>query len=193
MVVSGILMDIQKLVERCILGDRPAWEEFIKRFSGLLYFSAAARLKRNSFVFNKQDIEDIVQGIFVEILEKGRLSEVRDRKKIKAWLSIMAQTRALNYMRKKKERLLYKEEFYRFDNIEADLAPQLEEEIAKKVESLIEGLGVRDKLILKLDMIHGKKHKEIARFMNIPINTVSTIIARRKKALKERLKDLDKK
>ena len=109
--------DVQGLVERCIQREEKAWGEFIEHFSGLLYYSARERLKRSGIAFGQQDLEDIVQGIFLEIWEKGRLEEIRERKKISAWLSIMAQTRALNYMRGKKERLLYQEEFYKIDNL----------------------------------------------------------------------------
>ena len=112
--------DTEMLIEGCIQREDKAWEEFIRRFSGLLFYSARERLKRASFRFNQHDVEDVVQAVFVEILEKGRLQQVRERKKITAWLSIVAQTRALNYMRQKKERLLHEEESYRVDNIEAN-------------------------------------------------------------------------
>lgn len=176
--------DVSVLVERCIGREEKAWEEFVERFSGLLYYSARERLRRNGFIFCEQDIEDIVQIVFVEILEKGRLRQIREREKIGAWLSIMAQTRALNYMRKKKERLLHEDEHYRLDNIQ-DM--NIGEMGIKQMEHLIEGLSTRDKIILKLNMIYGKGHREIAGFMNIPINTVSTVIARRKKFLKANL------
>ena len=74
------------LIERCIKREEKAWSEFIDRFSGLVYYSARERLRRNSFSFSEQDIQDIVQNVFVDIWEKSRLAEVRDRDRIKAWL-----------------------------------------------------------------------------------------------------------
>jgi len=177
-----MVSDIQILIERCIQREDKAWEEFIERFSGLLFYSARERLRRSGFSFSQQDIEDVVQGVFLEIWEKGWLEKVRERKKITAWLSIVAQTRALNYMRQKKERLLHQEESYRIDNIAAN---SLDEGVMLELERAIKVFDSRERIILKLSIIHGKRHKEIARFMNLPINTVSTIIARRKKALKK--------
>jgi len=98
--------DTRGLIERCIKREEKAWSEFINRFTGLVYYSARERLKRNGFRFNEQDVQDIVQNVFVDIWEKSKLAEVRERNKIQAWLSIVGQTRALNFMRKKKERLL---------------------------------------------------------------------------------------
>ena len=184
--------DVHRLIERCILRDEKAWGEFVDRFSGLLYYSARERLSRNGFAFGQEDLEDIVQGIFVEILDKGRLEEVQKREKITARLSIMAQTRALNYIARKRERLLDKKEFYRIENIKEERGASndlYDEKTIKGLRRRIESFDAREKIIFKLNIVHGKTHKEIARFMKVPINTVSTIIARKKKVLKEEFKN----
>ena len=177
--------DAHDLIERCIRREEKAWSEFIDRFSGLLYYSAKERLKRSGMHFGEQDILDIIQNVFLEIWEKSKLEEVRERGKINAWLSIMAQTRALNFMRKKKERLLSEEELFNIDNIVSDKSEEYKTESMDELECAIEGFAPREKIILKLSLVHGKTHKEIAGFMNIPINTVSTIIARRKELLRK--------
>ena len=185
--------DIQRLIERCIEREEKAWEEFVERFSGLLFYSARERLKRNGIAFSQQDLEDVVQTVFVEIWQGNKLKDVRDRKKIKAWLSIVAQTRALNQVYKKKERLLRENELYKIDNIKVEPGPgsgKDEEILARKLEEEIEDFEAREKIILKLSVIYGKKHREIACLMQIPVNTVSTIIARKKKVLRGRLKKL---
>ena len=180
--------DTHKLIECCIKREEKAWLEFIRRFSGLVYYSARERLKRNGFRFSDEDIQDIVQNVFMEMWEKSRLSEVRERHKIKAWLSIMSQTRALNYMRKKKERLLAEDELFRIENIVSDNGEETRLELAEELEMAIEPFEPREKIILKLNIIHGKTHKEIAEFMKIPINTVSTIISRKKEHLRKLLR-----
>lgn len=179
----------QRLIGRCIQKEERAWQEFIEHFSGLLYYSARERLKRDGIRFVQEDLDDIVQGVFLEMWEKNRLQEVRDRERINAWLSIVAQSRALNYIRQKKERLLSQKEFYKIDNIVSDAGSYVDERLLDKLERIVQNFDAREKLILKLNIIYGKKHKEIAEFMNIPINTVSTIIARKKNFLRERLKD----
>ena len=180
-----MLGDAHDLIERCIRREEKAWSEFIDRFSGLLYYSAKERLKRSGMYFGEQDILDIIQNVFLEIWEKSKLEEVRERGKINAWLSIMAQTRALNFMRKKKERLLSEEELFNINNIVSDKSEEYKTESMDELECAIEGFAPREKIILKLSIVYGKTHKEIAGFMNIPINTVSTIIARRKELLRK--------
>lgn len=181
--------DVQRLIERCIRREEKAWEEFIRRFSGLLFYSAKERLRRGGFSFSHQDVEDIVQHVFTEIWHKGRLEDVRDRKRITAWLSIVAQTRALNYMRKKRERLLGENEINRIDNLVNEDQCIYNNELMERLGSLTQAFEARDKIIFKLCIIYGKTHREIARFMNMPLNTVSTIIARKKKFLQKKLKE----
>nr|MBU1327742.1 sigma-70 family RNA polymerase sigma factor [Candidatus Omnitrophota bacterium] len=179
--------DTHDLIGRCIKREERAWSEFIDKFSALVYYSARERLKRNGFSFGEQDIQDIVQNVFIDIWEKSRLAEVRERDKIKAWLSIIGQTRALNFMRKKRERLLGEEELFKVENIVSDKGEEYRIELVEELEKAVEDFSPREKIILKLNMIHGKTHKEIADFMNMPINTVSTIIARRKELLRKLL------
>src|SRR3989338_1410513 len=179
--------DTHNLIERCIKREEKAWSEFIDRFSGLVYYSARERLKRDGFRFNEQDVQDIVQNVFVDIWEKSKLAEVRERNKIQAWLSIVGQTRALNFMRKKKERLLNEEELSSVENIVSDKGAEYRVELIEELEMAVEKFPPREKIVLKLNIIHGKTHKEIADFMDMPINTVSTIISRRKELLRRLL------
>lgn len=181
--------DASELVRRCISREEKAWLEFIDKFSGLVYYSARERLKRSGFSFGEQDIQDIVQNVFIEIWEKSKLIEIRERHKIKAWLSVVSQTRALNFMRKKKERLLGEEELFKVENIVSDRREGYRIELEEELEKAIEGFSPREKIILKLSILEGRTHKEIAGFMKIPVNTVSTIIARKKEVLRKVLKN----
>ena len=182
-----MLDNTHELIERCIKHEEKAWSEFIDRFSGLVYYSARERLARSGLRFSVQDIQDIVQNVFVELWEKSRLGEVRDRNKIKAWLSIIGQTRALNFMRKKRERLLAEDELFKVGNIVSDNNEKNRSELEEELEKAMELFSPREKIVLKLNIVHGKTHKEIAEFMKIPINTVSTIIARKKHHLRKLL------
>ncbi len=179
--------DAHSLIERCIKREEKAWSEFIDKFSGLVYYSARERLRKSGFRFNEQDVQDIVQNVFVDIWEKSRLAEIRERHKIKAWLSIIGQTRALNFMRKKKERLLGEDELFKVENITADKGEERRAELAEELENAMESFPPREKIILKLNIAYGKTHKEIAEFTSLPINTISSIIARRKELLRKLL------
>ena len=61
---------------------------------------------------------------------------------------------------------------------ETNLARELaKDDLAQAVDKLIAAPEPREKLILKLNIQHSQTHKEIADFLNIPINTVSAYCA----------------
>ncbi len=55
------------------------------------------------------------------------------------------------------------------------------------LEAEIEALKPKERIVVKLNLLHGMKHGEIAGALKMPVNTVSTTIARAKKYLKEKL------
>ena len=61
-------------------------------------------------------------------------------------------------------------------------------ELHNLLESKLAELPVKQQLALKLNVLHGKKQKDISEIMNMPAATVATLIRRGKIALKETLK-----
>ena len=56
------------------------------------------------------------------------------------------------------------------------------------VASAIGSLKPKEKMIIKLNLLHGMKHRDIADALKMPVNTVSTMIARAKEDLKGKLR-----
>lgn len=181
-------MDISKLIEDCLSKDNKAWAVFVEKFTGLIFYSVQNRLKAQNFSFASEDVADIVQTIFLEIWKRELLAQIKDRQKINAWLSILSQNRAVDFMRKKRERLLEEDELKSFDKLLSESQDPIEdlqkEEDWENLQEAISSLTDREKLILELFVIYEKTHREIAEFMKLPVNTVSTIIRRTKEKIK---------
>ncbi len=186
-------MDINRLIEGCLNKDNKAWAIFVERFTGLIFYSVKKRLEAQNFRFAREDVEDIVQSIFLEIWRRGLLAQVRERKKIDAWLSIMSQNRAVDFIRKKRERLMSEDELKSFEKLLPAADDPIEElekmEVWENLQEAVSSLSDRDKVVIELFIIYEKTHREIAEFMKLPINTVSTIIRRSKEKLKKFLKE----
>jgi len=58
------------------------------------------------------------------------------------------------------------------------------------IGSSINSLSDKAKIVISFNLLQGRTHKDIANIMNIPANSVSTIIARAKEKLKQ---DLERK
>ncbi len=180
----------QLLVERCINGDKSAWDKFVQRFSRLIYWAIKEKLKYSSFNYTQQDTKDIFQDVFVLLWEKRKLEQIRNRENIATWLVIVAANCTLNYFRSKKEEFIGGE----FIPQTADLSNCRHSETFEQEEqsSLIEQglaeLSVRERIILKLNYLHNKTHLEISQILKMPPGTISSIIKRIKERLKEKLK-----
>ena len=181
--------ELNSIIKRCIDKEDRAWSAFVKHFTGLLRWAVSDRLRRWHIAFNSEDVEDIKQLIFSELWQKDKLSEIRDIKKIEAWLAIVAGNYAISYMRGRKgEPAPYLEDVLKQNAKAVDAYSALaDNEIKELVKNFIEKLPPHQKTILILHYFYDKKHKEIAGLLKMPTNTVSTVVARAKGSLKSEL------
>ncbi|MEK6568467.1 MAG: sigma-70 family RNA polymerase sigma factor [Candidatus Omnitrophota bacterium] len=193
------MLTLKELVNRCVNKDKPAWSEFVLRFRSIVERSVRARLNRHNFSHTAEDIKDITQGIFLEIWENNKLAMVKDEDRITGWLAIVSQNAAIDYIRSQakfnRQRSVCADEDGRLNDIlnilpsETSLSRELaKEDLTETVDKLIEALEPREKLVLRLNIQHNQTHKEIAAFLNIPLNTVSSILRRTMISLREKLK-----
>ncbi|MCQ9207996.1 MAG: sigma-70 family RNA polymerase sigma factor [Omnitrophica bacterium] len=180
-------MNELELIKRCLKKDKKAWDIFVQQYSKLIYWAIRKRLTASGFKLDQDDINSIFQEVFLSILEGDKLRKLKDAQTIPGWLAIIASNKTVDFMRRaiSDERRFvsdmpvltedkFKQKLYRRDLIDI-------------VGSLINNLPAQVKIIISLNLLEQRTHKEIAAMMNIPINTVSTIIARTKQKLKEEL------
>lgn len=193
--------DIAGLIEACINKDTAAWAAFVRKYSGLIHFSIDNRVKQCGLTLPRHDIEDIMQDVLKSIWKNNRLEDVKNTRSIPYWLSIVAGNSAIGYIRRLKRRGLLNTvslsgaaddpELPNLFYPNAELPPDelSRKEISEKILSAIDSLGDKEKLVLKLNVFHGKKYREIAEILNMPRGTVSSYLNRSKEKLKNDLKD----
>lgn len=176
--------DDRHLIKRCIDGDAGAWNDFVDRFSGLIYWAIKRKLSKYGADL-MSEVEDIYQRIFTSIWEKKSLAKVSNRTNISPWLVVLASNLTIDFIRKK----FFDENFLRY-NIELELRSRDEEpsifseENERLLNEAINLLNEKEKAYLELNYKAGKKHKEIAEIFNISVNSVSTVIFRAKNKIK---------
>jgi len=182
------------LVARCIKRDRLAWNKFVEQFSPLVFWAIKDKLSCAGYAFNRQDIEDIFQNVFVVLWEKGKLKQIRDHQKISAWLVMVAANSVHNFFRNKRETLargeLLPDEIASADCGAAETINQ--EKSSNMIEGVLNFLSARERIILKLNYLYDKTHQEIGRILKMPTNTVSSVIKRSKERLRVQLKKQDR-
>jgi len=181
------MLDESVLIEGCLDKQKESWDIFVQKYSKVIYWAIRKRLSSSSFHFNQDDLGEIFQDVFVSILEQDKLKQIKEAKKISGWLAIVAFNKAVDFMRRKirKEQkvvlnvLPLKENKIRDNLHKRDLFDLL--------QAVIDNLADKEKLIISLNLLQGRTHKEISLIVDIPVNTVSTVIARAKAKIREAL------
>ena len=192
------MLTLKELVNRCIGKDKSAWNEFVLRFKAIAEKAARLRLNRHNFPHTIEDVKDITQAVFLDIWEGSKLEQVKDQEKITGWIAIVSQNAAIDFIRKVKNITRHSPVVLNEEGVEFDITDTLTAksnpvdelstlELADTLDILINAFGPRDRLILKLNLLHSQSHKEIADLLKLPQNTVSTIIRRSLLKLRESL------
>jgi len=80
------------LVQRCLAGEEPAWEELVRSYRGLV-FSIAAR-----FGASRDDAADILQAVCIEVF--NNLSQLKNALSFRSWLITVTVRQSLLWKRK---------------------------------------------------------------------------------------------
>lgn len=192
--------DDSALVEGCIRKDPVSWSMMAKKYSALISASIYNRLKKYGFDLPREDLEDIGQDFLKSLWKGEKLNTVRNRKDISFWLAISAGNEAVEYIRRTRMNELPVTPLYENigEKLLEDTAPSgrpcpseelAQKEFAGRAETEINALPAKEKLVIKLNILYGKKYDEIAAMLNMPAGTVSSYIKRAKEKLKLALKD----
>ena len=134
-------------------------------------------------VGNEDVAKDIVQDIFFKLFEGSH--SLPDDFLLKSWFYRVARNAAVDYLRH-----LQVEDKYKFLMAEAmisipDIDEEIDEQVYAKVNLAIESLPEQCRLIIKLNVLEGKKYQEIAEELGITVNTIRTQVSRGYKKLRD--------
>lgn len=183
-------MKVHKIIEGCLSKDKKSWDIFVQKYSKLIYWAIRKRLAVSSFESSQDDIDCIFQEVFVSILNGGKLFQLKDIKIIATWLAVIASNKTVDFMRRKikeDKRFVVEMPVLKDDKFEEELYKR---DLLNVLGNIIDTLSVKEKIVISLNLIEGRTHKEIAEITAMPVNTVSTIIARTKEKVKKGLEKM---
>lgn len=148
-------------------GDMIAFYNIYERYCKRLYGFVLRYIK------NEADAEEIVQDVFVKIWEAR--SKIDVYSSFESFLFTIAYNSTISLFRKRVSEKKYLEYLKLLQHLEK--APDLIDEIQfndlnSKVQALLNELTQRQKEIFLLSREEGLSHEEIAKKLNISINTV---------------------
>ena len=175
---AGSSVDLGKLVDACVGGDRDAMQQIYEHCSGRVY----ALMVR---IVGSQDADDLTQQVFLQMFRK--LDQFSGGSKLETWLYRLATNEALQHLRRKKRQTaqpLVAEPSASDPNRLMD---------AEKVQMLQVALSKIDpelRAILSLKEEQNLSYREIAESIGIPEGTVGSRLNRARKELGEELQKL---
>ena len=137
----------------------------------------------NRHVGDQDVAQDIVQDIFFKLFESSR--SLPENFNLKSWLYKVARNAALDYLRHLQ--VIDRHKFLMADAmiVAEDVDENVDEEIYDRVNQAVESLPEQCRLIIKLNVIEGKKYLEISEELGISINTIRTQVSRGYKKLRD--------
>lgn len=138
-------------VQRCVNGDRHAWDKFLKKYSRLIYTYIYSVLRTKGCKLAQEDIEDIFYDIISSLLKdnyrKLKSFKAKNGCSLASWLRQVALNFTLDYLRKAKPKTVSLEEE---NNTGISLKDKLSDDNATPV---IEVLGLKEKLAVLKECI----------------------------------------
>jgi RNA polymerase sigma-70 factor (ECF subfamily) len=191
------------LIRACTKRQSGAWEEFIDRYSALVYHVIwkALRSETQTIGSSTVEVEDICSEVFSQIVANNfkLLKSFEWRCKFSTWLGIITYRTTRQAIHRNRHAAFSLDDRNPGSNndlllkdIIQDHRAQAEEnvelgEVRHMVHEALASLPTRDQLVLKFFYFEGKKYAEIARILGISSSLVGTAIFRAKLRLAQKL------
>jgi len=177
-----LLANDQEMLEPIRQVESPEFEKLFRK-----YYSELCSYLR-IFIKDKDDIEEIVQEVFLNIWEQR--CDFYSKENIRAYLYKAVKNRAINYHKHLAVRLKTVEDIkllfmHKYDDVEKNFDG---EELLQVLDKAVQTLPKRCKEVFVLTKINELSYKETAEIMGISIKTVEIQLSIAVKKLRKLLK-----
>lgn len=165
---SDQLTVAQAILKRVAAGDADAVGECLDKYGGLVW-SLARRMLRNA-----EDAEDVVQDVFVDIWKNARRFDESQASET-TFIAMIARRRIIDRIRYASRRPTADS----LDDIVTEPATRADRNMQMSVEAneaaeAVAALRPEQQQVLRLAIVHGLSHQEIADATGMPLGTVKT-------------------
>ena len=194
-------IDDTKIIIGCYQGKPGAQEAFVSRFSNLIYSTIKQTLAVKQVTYQRQDLEDLHNTIFLKLLER-RCRKLRQYKgkngcSLPSWIRMISVRIVIDHLRSRTSsigianREYLAEDFELIADQRVDIWGMLN--LAEKLRLVEEGMRLllpRDRLFLQLHFFNDLPIREVAYLLKVNENNAYSIKHRALRRLKSVLKPL---
>ncbi|MDD5155488.1 MAG: RNA polymerase sigma factor [Candidatus Omnitrophica bacterium] len=195
-------MDDLEFVQRCVNGDKQSWDEFIDRYSRLVYNYIHATLAlKGRDKFDRDNVNDLFQEIFLSLV-KDNFKKLRSFKgkngcSLASWLRQIAINYTIDYLRRLKPSLSLEQENeqeLRLKDVIADDKISVkdmltDEEKLERLKECIDRLNTEEQYFLEMYLNQNLALEEIKDMLGISRGALDMRKSRIIEKLKECFKD----
>ncbi len=194
-------MDDLKFVQACVKGDKQSWNEFLSRYSRLIYNYIYSVLSVKGSSLPAEQIEDIFQEIFYSLIKDNykKLATYQGRNActLASWLRQVTINFTIDYLRKLKPTVsidIEIEEGLSLKDILKDLSADAVEFLSdqdrlKTLRDCVDSLESGDQYFMELYLNQGLSLEQIREYLKINRGAVDM----RKSRIFQKLQDCFKK
>ena len=190
-------MDDLEFVQKCATGDKRSWDEFVDKYSRLIYNYIHSVLKAKGAAASQENTSDIFQNIFTSLVagnfKKLKSYQGKNGCSLASWLRQVVVNATIDYIRRSRPLLSIDQEGddgFSLKDVLADKTGPVTDALAReeKLEQLkecIKRLNASDKYFLELHINQGVALGELKEVLGLPRGAVDM----RKSRIIDRLKE----
>ena len=192
-------MSDRRLIDDLRRGGAAAWAELVRLYLKLVYHVVRKTLTMYGRGETEQDVEDVTHDLFQSIVRDNyrALGSIGEPYDLKAWLAVSARRRAIDFVRKKRLAPVSLDEPKEGESatLGQTVAAREEsddgarEEHRSAVNASMADLNPKERLVVQLFYLKGKKYREIAELTGINANSISPTLARAVEKMQKYLAD----
>ena len=188
--------DDAELIRGCLKGNKRSWDAFVDRYSRLVYWSIWKTLESQKVASKEELCREVYQDFFVRAADPARLERFGSAKNIKSYIRAMVSHLVFDRLRQISRQARSEIPMEALD-LETSAAGTISdaretlvhEETQSVVRGVVDALSVKEKTCFELCYVDGRTHREIGLLLNMPQDTVSTILRRTKDRLRNALEE----
>jgi len=197
-------MEDLKFVRRCLRKERKAWDEFIQRFSGLIYSYILSVFKsKTPHHFKTNNIEDAFQDFFIYIrknnCKKLRTFQGKNGCTLASWLRQVVINFSLDYIRGSRGHLSLDQAYNGkgsikdtiFDQSDSIKDKMIKQERITRLRKCVQDLTRDQRLFLELHLNKGVAVDKLARLFRVSRGAIDMRKSRIIEALRRRLFEMN--
>jgi RNA polymerase sigma-70 factor (ECF subfamily) len=175
------LSDIDRqLLQRCLVRQPHAWEDFVDRFLGLVVHVIRHTATARSISISEHDLEDLASDVFMAILadDFAALRRFRGQSSLATYLTVIARRVVVKELLKRRI-VPNQSETGDMQHVE-DGARGAEERLSnhEEVHRLLGELSGDEADIVRLYHLEGKTYHEISHQTGVPENSIGPALSR---------------